>query len=72
MNNEKTSKRVARIAGKVLNRIKDLSIGGRDKVYSDCENLSGFCMHALCTVEELKALAASALTQTADKPRRRK
>lgn len=51
MKNERTSKRVSSIAGKVLKRIS----GYDDRVLS------------LITVGDLKALAASALTQAPDK-----
>jgi hypothetical protein len=55
MRNEKTSKRVATIAGRVL---RDLA--------------RGLPMDLCVTTAELKALAASVLTQAEDKPKRKK
>ncbi len=55
--NEKTGKRVAKIAGKILD---DLKLCSAKTVYCGDD-------FAICTVAELKALAASALTQAPDK-----
>ena len=60
--NEKTSKRVAAIAGRVLKRIaKTNAIFVYDGTWTK-----------VCTVDEFKALAASALTQAPNKKRRKK
>lgn len=58
---EQTSARVAKIAGKILAGLDGLKSRGRvmATVY--------YC--PVCTVGELKALAASALTQAPDKPK---
>ena len=62
---EVTSKRVAKIAAKVLRNLSDAAprsmVMYKSDKYDDC--------WSLCTVGELKALAASALTQTEDKTR---
>lgn len=55
--NEKTSARVAAIAGKVLKRLDGF-------VGSDFVTVGPY---SICMVSELKALAASALTQTETK-----
>ena len=60
---ERTSKRVAQIAGRVLASLKD------DRTIQAIYGHGGFIDAYICTVGELKALAASALTQAVDKPK---
>lgn len=72
---EVTSARVARIAGKVLEKLRaaaDASdrISKLRPVASDSMLTVNF--FSVCTVAELKALAASCLTQTKDKPKKSK
>lgn len=70
MKNETTSKRVAKIAGKVL-----AALANKEESNYAWENIFVWCMinrddhHHICTVAELKALAASCLTQVADQKR---
>lgn len=60
MKNEKTSKRVAKIAGRILETLKTFkTIPNTEKVIAGDVQIG--------TVGEIKALAASALTQAADK-----
>lgn len=62
MKNEKTSKRAATIAGRILERLKEMP-----------PRIVGTIVHQgvdLCTVKDLKTLAASALTQTPDRPKK--
>jgi hypothetical protein len=76
MRNEKTSGRVAKIAGRVLagtKRAKDKELPVY--LYTGIQKCSaGFkaTFEHICSAGELQALAASALTQTADKPRSKK
>ena len=66
--NERTSKRVATIAGRILKA--SARITPRDLVYVPYGRLcaDGSCnVRPLCTLAELRALAASALTQTSPK-----
>lgn len=73
MNNERTSKRVAKIAAKVLS--DDLaSIPGFAGIYArvDFGDLRIEFHPCSLSLAELKALAASCLTQTADKCKPRK
>jgi len=60
MKNEKTSPVVAKIAGRILKNLNGAP--DKDLVIALCPPPL-----SLCTVAELKALAASALTQAADK-----
>lgn len=60
MKNEKTSKRVAKIAGKVL------SLRGT-KQFLPSGKISDYHFGPLVSWSDIRALAASALTQTADK-----
>jgi hypothetical protein len=73
MRNEKTSKRVAAIAGRVL------------RALAECRGYDVYCVVSLvnsaedgeelrrvCSRAELKAIAASVLTQAEDKPKRKK
>ena len=65
--NERTSQRVAAIAGRILRasaRIKARDVVG---VPYGRPIDGGYAVCRLCTLAELRALAASALTQTADK-----
>lgn len=62
--NEKTSGRVGKIAGRILETMKQNSFTSADKIFMG--------PYEICTVAELKALAASALTQVADKPVKKK
>lgn len=68
--NERTSRRVAKIAGEVLARLKSdcggKSIKSATAVSSKCSIHSG-ASYTICTVADLKALAASCLTQTYNK-----
>lgn len=70
--NEKTSKRLASVAGRILRELKYEGFTGDRDVMVDRHNFPPFF---LCNVRELKALAASCLTQTAnrapDQPRKR-
>ena len=66
--NERTSKRVATIAGRILAasaRIKPQGLVGVPYGRADAEG--GRIVRELCTLAELRALAASALTQTRNK-----
>jgi len=68
--NEQTSKRVARIAGKVMARLKNVP---SNPMF--IKNTGDFAVHLFCkevgiTLVELSALAASALTQAADRRRK--
>jgi hypothetical protein len=69
MKNEKTSKRVATIAGKVAQRTglkhKDMEVWAVASVAS-CGSMSEKPVF-VCFLWELRALAASALTQAPDK-----
>jgi hypothetical protein len=60
MKNEKTSARVSKIAGKILERMKGRKLDP-PFVWVASESI------AICSVSELKALAASALTQAPDR-----
>lgn len=66
--NEKTSKRVARIAGRILR----VAAAQKPLAREDISVWSTFGWIHLCSFGDLKALAASALTQTADKKRKGK
>ncbi len=67
MKNERTGKRAASIAGRILDKIR---IHGRgDYVWVATDSI---CIFNVCSVKELKILAASALTQSPDKPKRKK
>lgn len=72
MNNEKTGKAAAGIAAKVLKRLAK-SKGGA--VYADefpPSHTGHGTMIELCTVDELKVIAASDLTQAPDRPKRKR
>lgn len=64
MKNERTSKSVASIAGKVLDRLTSVKTGA---IIAEYPHVMGKAWHKVCTIEELKSLAASALTQAPDK-----
>lgn len=74
MKNEKTSQRIAKIAARVAS--VDAAWNSHrlvlvtDKQAEAIENLVGRPLLSLGTVEEVKSLAASALTQAADKEKR--
>lgn len=74
MKTEKTSKRVAAIAGRVLRVIQDNPTATQVWIQVPSymgvtqENPMGFTLYGVFPVADLKALAASALTQAADKP----
>lgn len=61
--NERTSKKIATIAGRILETLQSEHLGGKHSLRI------GF--HKICTVDELKSLCASALTQTPDKPKKK-
>jgi len=66
--NERTSKRIATIAGRILQA--SARIKAREMVYVPYGREfgdGGYAARPLCTLAELRALAASALTQAADK-----
>lgn len=63
--NERTSKRVAKIAGRVL------ALRGRLQVLPS-GRLCDYCFGPGIKWSDIRALAASCLTQTADKPKRKK
>ena len=67
---ERTSKRVAAIAGRLLKALVGASRRDKICVWIDREGLD---MHhdGLCTAAELRAVCASALTQAKDKPKRK-
>lgn len=65
---EQTSKRVAKIAVKVLRALHSCS---GDYAYGWNSYTQGEMLRRLCTVSELKALAASALTQAPGKKGKR-
>lgn len=69
--NELTSKRISTIAGRVLEEVDNLGPVAYSSVYY--RNANGDLM-SICGVsaQDIKALAASALTQTADKPKRKR
>lgn len=69
MKHEQTGKRAATIAGKILKQLKrqERVVAVFAFVEGHYENENGM----LCTVDELKILAASALTQAPDKPKRK-
>jgi hypothetical protein len=72
MKNEKTSKRVSKIAGKILASMKDIGASGVIYVGASGESPKGrpiFVYTEACSAAELKSLAASALTQAPDKKR---
>lgn len=70
MRDEKTSKRVAKIAGNVMHIFSTVSGGDSAPVIvfvnEERDSMNYGVMRVMCTVGDLKALAASALTQTAD------
>ncbi len=57
--NERTGKQVAKIAGKILAKIKLAEVSGTTPVLIEAKRI--------CTVAELKSVVASALTQTPDR-----
>ena len=68
--NERTSKRVATIAGRILRASARLSLTSSHMVgipYGRPGPDRGYQVRELCTLAELRALAASALTQTRNK-----
>ena len=72
MKNEKTSKRIAAIAGRVLNGIAEwqkmwLEFDPNAKQGKDSYKVFTFATKHHITVADLKALAASALTQSPDR-----
>ena len=69
MKNEKTSKKVATIAGRVL---KGLTAWQKDFDHPEAFNVFGTKYGVKVTIADLKALAASCLTQSADKPKARR
>ncbi len=75
--NEVTSKRVSAIAGRILQRLGERECFGSVMAEYFEDKIGDTCLHGLCTVVEMKALAASCLTQSkdrlkSDKPRRAK
>lgn len=62
MKNERTSKRVASIAGKVLRMLQNSAFSLREECWGTRDDSLSF--------GELKALAASCLTQTPDKKKK--
>src|SRR5688572_8608068 len=72
MRNEKSSKRVAAIAGKILGNVEIYKAGNKCYVEVIDNEGKSYTYFPICTVAELKALAASALTQAADKPKPKK
>lgn len=75
MKNEKTGKRAAAIAGKVLGELKEYPSAVRVWIEVPCPsaktNPLGFTMFHLMPIAELKALAASVLTQAPDQKKKR-
>lgn len=73
---EVTSKKVASIAGKVLDEFTSDGFGThgsyKPSEYVFAMNVNGDFFRLPLTVSELKSLAASALTQSPDKPKRKK
>ncbi len=71
MKNERTSKRVSAIAGKIMRNIQHVRTGPSqyNPVYMYYP-ASSANETLICTIGDLKALAASALTQTPDKPKK--
>lgn len=70
---EVTSKRIASIAGKILRRLegcRGLQITAEEEYCHSAED--GVPLRNICTIKELKALAASALTQAPDKPKKKR
>ncbi len=68
MKNERTSRKVAKIASEVLRRCGDIDGDGRVLVTEESSAVMGRVTFIdCCTAKELKALAASALTQTPDR-----
>jgi hypothetical protein len=65
--NERTSKRIATIAGRILRESARIKPRGAVGVPYGREYNGGHSVRRLCTLAELRALAASVLTQTADK-----
>ncbi len=71
MKNERTSRKVSKIAGRVLEKLarhkaaRNIWLDFPSEVTPN--NPLGFTLSAFCTAKELKALCASALTQTADR-----
>lgn len=66
MKNERTSKRVGKVAGRILQIFEQFEIPASDEVYV-ADNIK------IGTAGDIKALAASALTQTPDqKPAKKK
>ena len=69
MKNERTSKRVAQIAGRVLEKLTSAKNAQATWISDYNDGVSSIFV---CTVGELKALAASCLTQAPDKKRKAK
>lgn len=63
--NEVTSKKVAKIASKVLARLSDAKLPDDSTRYVSIGNIV-----TVCTVAELKSVCASALTQSADRKKK--
>lgn len=76
MKNEKTGKRAAAIAGKVLGELKEYPSAVRVWVEVPCPsaktNPLGFTMFHLMPITELKTLAASLLTQSPDRAKKKR
>ncbi len=83
MKNEKTSPRVASIAARVLDHTAlveanwsvlavspDVAVGLME--FCACVGLGDRTVFGICNVKELSSVAASALTQTPDRPKKRK
>lgn len=71
LRNEKTSHRVAAIAGRILQRIEQCDLGAMDALWcyqKPAPMTQGTVGVDVCTVADLKTMAASCLTQTADRP----
>lgn len=65
MTNERTSKRVARAASKMLTNCVVYQLKNNDPLYDAKGN-------QICTAGDAKAVSASCLTQTPDKPKKGK
>ena len=72
MRQEQTSKRISAIAGRILKQLEGFHIGGSPIYVVDAYR--GFLIGTpdnYLTIADLKALAASALTQSPDKPKKK-
>jgi len=70
MKNEKTSKRVATIAGKILKKLKD-NPRARQAWVDTLDQNGRIVLTAIGEACDIEAIAASALTQTANKGKRK-